>query len=44
MKKTIWVAQIILALAFLMAGATKLFTPYDELVLKMAWAEPKREV
>ena len=34
----LWVAQVLLALAFLSAGVMKLFTPIDELVQKMPWA------
>jgi uncharacterized membrane protein YphA (DoxX/SURF4 family) len=33
----LWVVQVLLALAFLGAGATKLFTPIPELVQQMAW-------
>jgi hypothetical protein len=33
----LWVAQGLLALAFLMAGAMKTFTPIDQLGQKMPW-------
>lgn len=33
----LWVAQVLLALAFGMAGTMKTFTPIDELVKSMPW-------
>lgn len=33
----LWVVQILLGAAFMMAGAFKLFTPIDELGKQMAW-------
>lgn len=33
----LWIVQVLLALAFGMAGAMKTFTPIDELVTKMSW-------
>lgn len=33
----LWVAQILLALAFGMAGAMKATTPYDQLAAAMSW-------
>ena len=33
----IWVFQILLALVFLAAGATKVFTPIADLIPQMAW-------
>jgi putative oxidoreductase len=33
----LWIAQVLLALAFGMAGAMKTFTPIDELVKNMPW-------
>jgi uncharacterized membrane protein YphA (DoxX/SURF4 family) len=38
MKYALWIAQILLAVAFLFAGFTKLVTPIDQLVQSMAWA------
>jgi uncharacterized membrane protein YphA (DoxX/SURF4 family) len=35
----LWVAQGLLAVAFLMAGATKLARPKEKLAKDMAWAE-----
>jgi uncharacterized membrane protein YphA (DoxX/SURF4 family) len=35
----LWVAQVLLAVGFGMAGAMKLATPYAELAQKMAWAQ-----
>lgn len=35
----LWVVQILLAIAFVGAGLTKLTTPMAELVAQMAWAE-----
>ena len=34
---SLWVAQIVLAALFLLAGGMKLFTPYDDLAAKMNW-------
>lgn len=34
---SLWVAQVLLALAFGMAGAMKTFTPLAELATKLAW-------
>lgn len=36
----LWVAQVLLALAFVAAGAMKVFTPYTQLIAnpQMAWA------
>ena len=39
MNTTLWVIQIVLALAFLAAGAGKLTQPREKLVERMAWAE-----
>jgi putative oxidoreductase len=33
----LWIAQVLLALAFVGAGALKLFTPIEELAKNMAW-------
>lgn len=33
----LWIVQILLAIAFLMAGGMKLFTPHDALAAQMAW-------
>ena len=33
----LWVVQVVLGLAFSMAGAMKLFTPIPELSVQMAW-------
>lgn len=35
----LWVAQVLLAIGFGMAGVMKLATPYAELAQKMAWAQ-----
>lgn len=35
----LWVAQVVLALLFGMAGFIKLMTPIDALALQMAWVE-----
>ncbi|MEQ9188615.1 MAG: DoxX family protein [Cryomorphaceae bacterium] len=37
MNIALWISQVLLAAAFLMAGAMKLMTAYDELALEMAW-------
>ena len=37
MNKVLWVLQILLALAFLMAGAMKLVTPIADLGVQMGW-------
>ncbi|MCF8368443.1 MAG: DoxX family protein [Bacteroidales bacterium] len=37
MKIVFWIAQILLALLFLLAGGMKLFTPYSELAESMPW-------
>lgn len=34
---SLWIVQILLALAFGMAGSLKTFTPIDELALQMPW-------
>ena len=41
MKIVKWIPQILLAIAFLGAGAMKLFTPYEEMIAQeqMAWAK-----
>ena len=39
MNKVLWVLQILLALAFFMAGAMKLMTPIAELSQMMGWVE-----
>lgn len=36
-NKTLWAAQVLLALAFGMAGAVKLFTPIEGLAAQMGW-------
>jgi uncharacterized membrane protein YphA (DoxX/SURF4 family) len=38
MKISLWIVQALLAFAFLMSGAMKTFTPYDQLAAQMAWA------
>jgi putative oxidoreductase len=35
----LWAAQVLLALAFAMAGGMKVFTPIADLVAKMPWVE-----
>ena len=37
LHRALWAAQIVLGLAFVMAGSMKSFTPYPELAHKMAW-------
>src|SRR5579859_5106043 len=37
MNTAVWIVQILLALAFLMAGATKLTQPVEKLAERMAW-------
>ena len=37
MKIALWIVQVLLALAFLGAGATKVFTPIEGLAQQMAW-------
>ena len=39
MKKAASILQIITALAFLMAGFMKAYTPYDDLLNQMPWVE-----
>jgi uncharacterized membrane protein YphA (DoxX/SURF4 family) len=41
MKKIILIVQILTAIAFIMAGMMKVFTPYEDLVLmeNMGWAQ-----
>ena len=39
MNTVIWIAQILLALLFLMAGLMKLTQPLDKLQARMAWIE-----
>lgn len=41
MKKIILIVQILTAIAFIMAGTMKIFTPYEDLVImeNMGWAE-----
>ena len=41
MKKIILIVQILAAIAFIMAGSMKIFTPYEDLVLmeNMGWAK-----
>lgn len=41
MKKIILIVQILAALAFIMTGMMKIFTPYEDLVLmeNMGWAQ-----
>ena len=39
MNKILWVVQILLALAFVMAGAMKLFTPIADLAAQMGWPD-----
>jgi putative oxidoreductase len=39
----LWVAQVLLAIAFGMAGFMKLATPYADLVQKMAWVKQTPE-
>jgi uncharacterized membrane protein YphA (DoxX/SURF4 family) len=39
MSTTLWVLQILLALAFLMAGAMKLMRSKEQLATSMAWVE-----
>jgi putative oxidoreductase len=34
----LWIAQLVLAAMFLMAGFTKVATPFDQLALRMSWA------
>lgn len=36
---TLWIAQVILAGMFMMTGALKTFTPFDQLSLMMPWAK-----
>lgn len=40
----VWVAQVLLALGFGMAGLMKLSTPYADLAAKAAWARATPEV
>ncbi len=40
----LWVAQVLLALGFGMAGSMKLGTPYADLAQKMAWARHTPEL
>lgn len=37
MKYAIWILQVLLALVFLAAGATKIFTPIADMADMMAW-------
>ena len=37
MNKILWIVQVLLALAFAMAGAMKLFTPIADLAAQMGW-------
>ncbi|MEM7375533.1 MAG: DoxX family protein [Bacteroidota bacterium] len=39
MKGVKWIPQILLAIAFLLAGSFKLFTSYADLVSQLPWAE-----
>lgn len=39
MEVVIWVLQVVLALAFLVAGATKLSQPRQKLAANMGWVE-----
>ena len=39
MGMALWVAQVLLAAAFLVSGATKLSQPREKLVKNMAWVE-----
>jgi uncharacterized membrane protein YphA (DoxX/SURF4 family) len=39
MNTALWVAQILLALGFFMAGMMKLFRPYEKITEMMAWAK-----
>lgn len=36
---TLWIAQVVVAGMFMMAGSLKAFTPIDELSLTMPWAK-----
>ena len=40
MKVVVWIIQVLVALAFLITGAMKLMTPYEEMIAnpQMAWA------
>jgi len=44
MKIVIWIAQILLAVLFLLPGFMKLITPLDELVQGMPWVEDFSEI
>jgi len=37
MNVVLWLLQVVLAAAFLGAGASKIFTPLDKLAIRMAW-------
>src|SRR5688572_16471452 len=37
MNTGIWIVQVLLAVAFALAGASKLMQPYDALTKRMAW-------
>ena len=39
MNRTLWVLQMLLALAFLAAGGVKLVTPASEIATQFPWAE-----
>jgi uncharacterized membrane protein YphA (DoxX/SURF4 family) len=40
MNVFLWIVQALLAVAFLLAGSTKIFQPKEKLTKQMAWAEP----
>ncbi|MEZ4671843.1 MAG: DoxX family protein [Anaerolineae bacterium] len=39
MNTTLWIVQLLLALAFVMAGLTKLTQPKEKLIKQMKWVE-----
>ncbi len=38
MKYALWIAQVLVAVAFIASGSLKVITPYDDYVLQQAWA------
>jgi uncharacterized membrane protein YphA (DoxX/SURF4 family) len=39
MDTALWIVQVLLALAFVLAGGSKLFMPYEQVVKQQPWAE-----
>ena len=37
MKIALWIVQVLVGIAFIMAGGMKIATPYDALAAQMAW-------